>query len=615
MVTRCVQPFFWPAAGALVLLGVSVGALAAGGPVAPMRISDAPLIDGRLVEPCWREATEYASFFRLREEGLAEPRTELRIVYDEKRIYLGVTCHEPSMDEIVAKVRTDDNGRAWADDAIEICLDPSGRGDDYFHFIVNTRGARYDSMVTHGGGIPTWDADWHAAVQKRANAWTAEISIPFYSLEIIPEVRPDTWRFNIVRTRRAGGKMELTTWARLEQSYHEAHRFVALGPLNVDFARFCYSVGKPAKQSVIRGDVLDTSFEIDVRNLTGRDRAVEVEGWLVDAAEKALIKSMSVTLKHGESQRVQLAGFAVRKPGPYSLHVLVNDDATRHLSTHHFDIRFVPVKIVLDEPLYRSTIYATQQLDHVELRVKIGLSEEDRKGAGLRLAIVDPHGRDLVTTDLSGPLTETVPVQLPCAKLGPGDYTIVARLLGRRGEVVSQDRHELHKLPPPSRGSEVRVDRDLNLVVDGKAVFPFGWYGHVPAKVAAREGYTVLYRGSTLYIPAAEFCQELDEYHCNSDVSPCRRGFRRKKARKNCSRRCLPFSAAERGVRVPTAVPLTSELQRVPPTRHHGDDLPRASRSPLAEGIGVHAGRTRGDRRASHRGEGSPGAPRLVHGR
>jgi hypothetical protein len=63
--------------------------------------------------------------------------------------------------------------------------------------------------------------------------------------------------------------------------------------------------------------------------------------------------------------------------------------------------------------------------------------------------------------------------------LAEGRYTLVARVSRASGEPVGEDRIPVRKLGKP-HGSEVRIDGDANIVVDGRPRFLIGWYGDVP---------------------------------------------------------------------------------------------------------------------------------------
>ena len=58
-----------------------------------------PVIDGDLTDPVWQHAESATNFFRAK-EGITHPaelNTEVRVIYDENVLYIGVRCEEPDM--------------------------------------------------------------------------------------------------------------------------------------------------------------------------------------------------------------------------------------------------------------------------------------------------------------------------------------------------------------------------------------------------------------------------------------------------------------------------------------------------------------------------------------
>ena len=58
-----------------------------------------PVIDGELTDSVWQHAQIATHFFRAMEGNIhpAQLSTEVRILYDENRLYIGVRCEEPDM--------------------------------------------------------------------------------------------------------------------------------------------------------------------------------------------------------------------------------------------------------------------------------------------------------------------------------------------------------------------------------------------------------------------------------------------------------------------------------------------------------------------------------------
>ena len=89
-----------------------------------LRISETIKIDGRLDEPAWSQA-EAASDFRQErptEGAPASEKTDVRVLYDSKNLYLGIRAFDSDPAEINARDLVRDSLFA-TDDRVEIILD------------------------------------------------------------------------------------------------------------------------------------------------------------------------------------------------------------------------------------------------------------------------------------------------------------------------------------------------------------------------------------------------------------------------------------------------------------------------------------------------------------
>ncbi|MDE2722178.1 MAG: hypothetical protein OXI59_02250, partial [Gemmatimonadota bacterium] len=80
-----------------------------------------PIIDGELTDSEWQRAQIATNFFRAKEGSIhpAQLNTEVRILYDEHMLYIGVRCDEPDMKSLrETKIRRD--SAIWQNDCIEV---------------------------------------------------------------------------------------------------------------------------------------------------------------------------------------------------------------------------------------------------------------------------------------------------------------------------------------------------------------------------------------------------------------------------------------------------------------------------------------------------------------
>jgi hypothetical protein len=156
-------------------------------------------LDGRVLEPVWERA-DVATDFLQQEPEEGEPateRTEVRVVYDDENLYIGVVLHDDP-DGVLAYKRKRDAGLGGEDRFMWILDTFLDERTGYF-FEINPAGLMGDGLV--GQGInKSWDGIWEAHVERGEWGWSAEIRIPFSTLNFDPDLT--RWGINFQRTVR-----------------------------------------------------------------------------------------------------------------------------------------------------------------------------------------------------------------------------------------------------------------------------------------------------------------------------------------------------------------------------------------------------------------------------
>lgn len=183
------------------------------------RTAQAPVIDGKLNDACWQKANASGEFWLLK-GGPNMQQTLLQAVYDEGKLYLGITCLEKSPERIIAQVKVDDLSSVMGDDALEIFLQPDLQGTDYYQLSANSIGTKYDAI----GFNPGWGADWQAAGSVGKDAWYLECAISFKSSGQYG-VPGATWGFNVCRDRNGEGDTEWSCWSPSQGGFHQPAKF------------------------------------------------------------------------------------------------------------------------------------------------------------------------------------------------------------------------------------------------------------------------------------------------------------------------------------------------------------------------------------------------------
>jgi hypothetical protein len=256
-----------------------------------VRVTSAPVIDGRLSDEAWAHAP-VADHFRQRDPDEGQPateRTEIRVLYDDDALYVGARLYDTEPARISRRLTARDEHPDA--DSVTIFLDPRHDHRTGVTFTVTAAGSQYDSVLSNDTfQDASWNAVWTSAVSHDEQGWSAELRIPFSQLRFNPSEQ-QTWGINISRfIRRKNESAWLEFWPkndnglasrmmhlsgldgvrprqRLELAPYTAARqeFVEAqdgDPFN-DGSRLFGSIGVDVKASVPGGLVLDATINPD----------------------------------------------------------------------------------------------------------------------------------------------------------------------------------------------------------------------------------------------------------------------------------------------------------------------------------------------------------------
>jgi hypothetical protein len=193
--------------------------------VRAVRVDEAPRIDGALEEPAWQLA-QLVDAFTQQEPSEGQPasdRTDVRVLYDARNIYIGV--HAYASEPVVATEMRRDADRLFDEDNFQIILDTFHDSRNGFMFLTTPLGAKLEQQIFdegEGGGRGTtanvnrnWDGVWDAGARITDDGWTAEIVIPLNTVRFVPG--QETWGLNFMRHIRR--KNELVYWSPIPKAY------------------------------------------------------------------------------------------------------------------------------------------------------------------------------------------------------------------------------------------------------------------------------------------------------------------------------------------------------------------------------------------------------------
>ncbi|WP_420378700.1 DUF5916 domain-containing protein [Gilvibacter sp.] len=168
-----------------------------------------PKIDGLLDDPAWdlvEWTTDYVEF----QPDVGTPpseQTKMKIVYDQKNLYVAFRCYQEDPSTIERRMgRRDDFPGDW----VEINLDSFGDDRTGFSFTISASGVKGDEFISENGNFDdSWNPIWYTDVNVDDEGWTAEIRIPLSQLRFGNDYE-QVW--GLQSTRRYFNNEERSLW-------------------------------------------------------------------------------------------------------------------------------------------------------------------------------------------------------------------------------------------------------------------------------------------------------------------------------------------------------------------------------------------------------------------
>jgi len=181
------------------------------------RASGTIRLDGRLEEPDWARATPLTDFrlIFVREGEAPSESTEVRVLFDDRRITFGIRCGAHGLGGMRASLAPRD--QILDDDFIAIHLDTYRDHHRAFMFGVNPYAVQIDGILDGGDVNLDWDGVWDAETTRDSTGWTAEIAMPLRTLRF-PGKGPGVWGLWMRRQiTRADEVCSFPLWRQAEQ--------------------------------------------------------------------------------------------------------------------------------------------------------------------------------------------------------------------------------------------------------------------------------------------------------------------------------------------------------------------------------------------------------------
>ena len=177
-------------------------------------------IDGVLNEPAWMEASAAENFFMVlpMDTSHARVKTEVRMTYDAKNIYIIAVCYLTKQTPYMVESLRRDFAFGKNDNFL-FFIDPFDDRTNGFTFGANAAGAQWDGTL-YSGGIAdlNWDNKWVSAVKNYPDKWIFEAAIPFKSIRYKKGITQ--WGINFSRLDIK--EAEKSSWAPVPRQFPTA---------------------------------------------------------------------------------------------------------------------------------------------------------------------------------------------------------------------------------------------------------------------------------------------------------------------------------------------------------------------------------------------------------
>jgi Domain of unknown function (DUF5916)/Carbohydrate family 9 binding domain-like len=169
-----------------------------------LKITEAqrPDIDGKLTDGAWKLAPVQGNFIQ-REPAYgaaSTEKTEFRILYDDRALYIGVWVFESDPSAIMGSEMKRDAGLNKGDQ-LKITIDTFHDHRNAFYFSTNPLGAYKDANTIENGRTINydWNAVWNNKTSIDDKGWYIEIEIPLSQLRFKTTIGESTWGLNLCR--------------------------------------------------------------------------------------------------------------------------------------------------------------------------------------------------------------------------------------------------------------------------------------------------------------------------------------------------------------------------------------------------------------------------------
>ena len=278
----------------------------------PIKSEDIKL-DGKLDDTFWSDVTGISDFLVQEPVEGGEPteKTTVKVAYDENYLYIGAIFYDSDPDGIKAfKMRKD--APLNTDDRFMWILDTYLDGRNAYFFEINPRGLMGDGLLTIGQGRSLnkdWDGIWRPWTYIGDFGWSAEIRIPFHTLNFDPKT--STWGINFQRTIRRKNEEILWSGHKRNQGIYrpqDAGRLTGLNNISQGLGLELVGYGKAEALKV------QNESEGDYNNSQSLDGGLDVNYNITPGLKASLTVNTDFAETEVDDRQINLTRFPIRFP-------------------------------------------------------------------------------------------------------------------------------------------------------------------------------------------------------------------------------------------------------------------------------------------------------------
>jgi len=160
-------------------------------------------IDGYAKESVWKESVVISGFTQESPETAspASQKTEVRVLYDNKALYVFAQMQDSVPDGILKELSIRDDLFNANTDIFGIIIDAYQGGNSAMGYFVSPKNIQADIFFTTSNEDRSWDVVWESETRINEGGWSAEYKIPYAAMRF-PKREIQSWNVNFLRRIR-----------------------------------------------------------------------------------------------------------------------------------------------------------------------------------------------------------------------------------------------------------------------------------------------------------------------------------------------------------------------------------------------------------------------------